>query len=150
MRDGLAGGGLKLSAPVGPGAPNRPKDVFQVESILNGSGLLARALRTGIGNDMAQSRVGLPVSDLDRSDGVDFDLKSVMQRIAWHNGPGRAVIAHDAGVDGVDFGPERHIGNVNGHLEGFVETASGRFKNGCDIGETVPRLAFNRADDRVG
>ena len=150
MRDGLAGGGLKLSAPVGPGAPNRPKDVFQVESILNGSGLLARALRTGIGNDMAQSRVGLPVSDLDRSDGVDFDLKSVMQRIAWHNGPGRAVIAHDAGVDGVDFGPERHIGNVNGHLEGFIQTTARGLKDRCNIGKAIAGLGFNRADDGVG
>jgi len=55
MRDGLASGGLKLSAPVGPGALNRPKDVFQVETVLNGSGLLNRAPGTRFGNDTASA-----------------------------------------------------------------------------------------------
>jgi len=42
-RDGLSGGGFQLSAPVGPGAANRPRDVYHVESVLSGSGLLGRA-----------------------------------------------------------------------------------------------------------
>ena len=55
LRDDLAGGGFKLSAPVGPGAPNRPRDVFQVESVLNGSGLLSRAPGTEFGEDTASA-----------------------------------------------------------------------------------------------
>jgi len=55
MRDGLASGGLNLSAPVGPGAPNRPKDVFQVETVLNGSGFLSRAPGTRFGDDTASA-----------------------------------------------------------------------------------------------
>jgi len=69
MRDGLASGGLKLSAPVGPGAPNRPKDVFQVETVLNGSGLLSRAPGTRFGDDTA-SAIGQGQQRLNRDHGA--------------------------------------------------------------------------------
>jgi len=68
MRDGLAGGGLKLSAPVGPGASNRPRDVFQVETVLNGSGLLSRAPGTRFGDDTA-SAIGQGQARLNRDHG---------------------------------------------------------------------------------
>jgi len=55
MRDDLAGGGLKLSAPVGPDAPNRANDVFQVESVLSGSGLMARAPGSRFDGDTARA-----------------------------------------------------------------------------------------------
>ena len=42
LLDGLSGGGLKLSAPVGPGARNRPDDVFRLETVLAGADLLGR------------------------------------------------------------------------------------------------------------
>jgi len=51
LRDSLSAGGLRLTAPVGPAAPNRPRDVYQVESVLNGSGLLGRAPGTAFGAD---------------------------------------------------------------------------------------------------
>ncbi len=53
MRDSLTGGGLRLSAPVGRGAPNRPKDVFQVETVLHGADLLPRTPGTRFGEDTA-------------------------------------------------------------------------------------------------
>ncbi len=43
LRDDLSSGGLKLSAPVGPGQVNRADDVYGVEQVLFGSGLLKRA-----------------------------------------------------------------------------------------------------------
>jgi len=55
LRDDLASGGFELSAAVGPGAPNRPKDVFQVETVLNGSGLLSRTPGTRFGDDTAMA-----------------------------------------------------------------------------------------------
>jgi len=69
MRDGLASGGLKLSAPMGPGAPNRPKDVFQVETVLNGSGLLNRTPGTRFGDDTA-SAIGQGQQRLNRDHGT--------------------------------------------------------------------------------
>jgi len=69
MRDGLASGGLKLSAPVGPGAPNRPKDVFQVETVLKGSGLLSRTPGTRFGDDTA-SAIGQGQQRLNRDHGT--------------------------------------------------------------------------------
>ena len=40
--DGLSSGGLKLTAPVGPGAANDPGDVFRVESVLKAGDFLGR------------------------------------------------------------------------------------------------------------
>jgi hypothetical protein len=50
----LTGNDFGLSAPVGPvgsGAANRPDDVFKVETVLDGAGLLARKPGRAFGND---------------------------------------------------------------------------------------------------
>ncbi len=44
-------GGLKLSAPVGPGAADNPGDVFRVESVLRDADLLDRAPGRAFGGD---------------------------------------------------------------------------------------------------
>ncbi|NQV84555.1 MAG: hypothetical protein HQ494_12115, partial [Rhodospirillales bacterium] len=48
---GLSSGGLKLSAPVGPGAANIPDDVFRVESVLSGADMLPRPPGRTFGDD---------------------------------------------------------------------------------------------------
>ena len=68
-RDGLSGDGFRLSAPVGPGAANRPRDVYQVESILSGSGLLKRGPGSVFGDDTA-SAIGEGQRQLNRDHGT--------------------------------------------------------------------------------
>jgi hypothetical protein len=55
IREQLGNGGVSLSAPVGPGAPNRPKDVLQVERVLEGAGLLNRAAATRFDKDTSDA-----------------------------------------------------------------------------------------------
>jgi lysozyme family protein len=47
----LSGSGFGLSASVGSGAANRPDDVFRLESVLDGAGLLGRKPGRAFGND---------------------------------------------------------------------------------------------------
>jgi hypothetical protein len=49
--NGLSSGGLKLSAPVGFDAANRPDDVFRVESALSGADILKRPPGRAFGDD---------------------------------------------------------------------------------------------------
>jgi hypothetical protein len=51
----LSGSGFDLSAPVGSGAANRPDDVFKLESVLDGAGLLGRKPGKTFGNDTAKA-----------------------------------------------------------------------------------------------
>lgn len=53
MREQLNNNAMTLSAPVGPGAPNRPDDVLQLERVLQGAGLLKRAAANQFDKDTA-------------------------------------------------------------------------------------------------
>jgi hypothetical protein len=69
----------------------------------------------------------------------------VMQLSDRHDGPSRAVIAHDSTIGFIHSSPQRDVRYIDRHLERVIQPTPGGFKNGLDVLERLLRLRLDGA-----